>query len=98
MEAKHDNVSHEDAERSASFVFSIPFPFFPAGAFQGDARRMSRVAASTEFGLPNSLVRGKPLIPLPPTTRCFIKNIGSNKDRYFLERQKLFSVSFGYFL
>lgn len=68
MEAKH-----EDAERSASFVCSMPPPFFPAGAFQGDARRMSRVAASTEFGLPNSLVRGKPLIPLPQLHALLIR-------------------------
>lgn len=85
MEANHHNVSHKDAERSASFVFSMSSPFFPAGVFQGDARRMSRVAASTEFGLPNSLVRGKPLIPLSQQHAVFIKNIGFNKDRYFSE-------------
>lgn len=27
MEVNHHNVSHEDAERSASFVVSMPSPF-----------------------------------------------------------------------
>jgi hypothetical protein len=27
-----------------------PLDFFPAGGFEGNARRMSRVVASTEFG------------------------------------------------
>lgn len=57
---------------SAFFICFVP-SLFPAGAFEGNARRLSRVVASTEFGLPNSLVRGN-----APNTPCF------NGTRFYL--------------
>lgn len=88
MEVNHPNVLHEDAERSASFGFSMPSHFFPAGALQGDARRMSRVAASTENVLTFSLVRGIAPNTSASTALCLSRILVSILTDIFRKCQK----------